>query len=151
MTMHVKDGGTWKEVTGLYVRDAGTWKAVTNGSVRDAGTWKEFYGSAGGYDYSILATPVTTGSTGSTVDLALDSNAATGETWTVTSVGSSPAGFYDSSSFVITGDSFGTINFQSICKPASAGTRILLNYNVSCVVDGLDTVAPLYLQVAHQF
>ncbi|MHC4157202.1 MAG: hypothetical protein ACYST6_20130 [Planctomycetota bacterium] len=40
MTLHVKDGGTWKSAE-LHVKDGGTWKPVT-GSVRDAGTWKEF-------------------------------------------------------------------------------------------------------------
>lgn len=48
MTAHVKDGGTWKTLTGLHVKDAGTWKAVSAGYVKDAGTWKQFYGAGGG-------------------------------------------------------------------------------------------------------
>ncbi len=42
MTIHVKDGGTWKEAS-LYVRDGGVWKAVNEGYVKDAGTWKQFF------------------------------------------------------------------------------------------------------------
>jgi hypothetical protein len=46
MSLHVRDGGVWKEVTadkGIHVRDAGVWKEVTEGYVRDAGTWKQFF------------------------------------------------------------------------------------------------------------
>lgn len=43
MTMHVKDGGTWKEVTAPSVRDAGAWKDVKEGWVKDAGVWKQFF------------------------------------------------------------------------------------------------------------
>lgn len=46
MTLHVKDAGTWKEVTDLYVKDAGSWKAVTNAYIKDDGTWKEFFTAA---------------------------------------------------------------------------------------------------------
>jgi hypothetical protein len=42
MTIHVKDGGVWKEAS-LYVRDGGTWKAVNEGYIKDAGTWKQFF------------------------------------------------------------------------------------------------------------
>lgn len=43
MTMHVKDGGTWKEVTAPSVRDGGAWKDVKEGWVKDAGSWKQFF------------------------------------------------------------------------------------------------------------
>ena len=151
MTLHVKDGGTWKETIDLQVKDAGSWKPVTNGYVKDAGSWKEFYNGTSSYDYYIQASQVTTGGTTSTVDLALNSNAATGETWTVTSTGSSPAGFYDSHSVSAVRDTFGTVTLTSGSKTASAGVRVLLNYTVSCAIDGLDTVEPITLQVTHQF
>lgn len=57
MTMHVRDDGTWKEVTGLHVKDDGTWKAVEAGYVRDDGTWKQFYGSGAGGGGSLTITP----------------------------------------------------------------------------------------------
>jgi hypothetical protein len=43
MTWHVRDGGTWKEVTDPQVRDGSTWKQVQEAHVRDGGTWKKFY------------------------------------------------------------------------------------------------------------
>ena len=43
MSIHAKDGGTWKEATGLHVKDAGTWKEVQEGYVKDAGVWKKFF------------------------------------------------------------------------------------------------------------
>lgn len=153
MPLYVKDAGTWKTVTSLSVKDGGTWKTVTSGKVKDGGTWKEFFvtGGGGGYDYTISASTISTGSTSSVVQLQLNSSAATGETWTVTSTGSNPAGFYDSSSFSISGNAFGMIQLSSVCKTASPGTRILLNYNVTCAVDGGETVEPEYIQVVHQF
>jgi hypothetical protein len=44
MTLHIKDGGTWKSATG-YVKDGGTWKQFI-GYVKDAGTWKIFTATA---------------------------------------------------------------------------------------------------------
>jgi len=43
MSIHVRDGGSWKRVNDLWVRDAGSWKRVSAAYVRDAGTWKQFY------------------------------------------------------------------------------------------------------------
>jgi len=45
MTLHIRDGGIWKEVGsgGFSVRDGGVWKAVQEGYVRDAGVWKKYY------------------------------------------------------------------------------------------------------------
>ena len=47
MTLHVRDGGIWKETTGgnFHVRDGGIWKAASEGHVRDAGVWKKYYES----------------------------------------------------------------------------------------------------------
>jgi hypothetical protein len=47
MTWHVRDGGTWKEVTDPSARDGGTWKPVQEAYVRDGGTWKLFFELAG--------------------------------------------------------------------------------------------------------
>jgi len=43
MPMHVRDAGSWKEVTAPSVRDGGTWKAVKGAWVKDSGAWKKFY------------------------------------------------------------------------------------------------------------
>lgn len=45
MTLHVKNGGVWKEVAGggLSIKDGGIWKAVQEGYVRDASVWKKYY------------------------------------------------------------------------------------------------------------
>lgn len=45
MTLHVKDGGTWKTpvVSGVSVKDAGTWKTVTDMYVKKDSTWIKFY------------------------------------------------------------------------------------------------------------
>ena len=48
MTMHVRDGGAWKQVQVLSVRDGGAWKPVVAGYVKDGGAWKQFYAAAGG-------------------------------------------------------------------------------------------------------
>lgn len=48
MTIHVKDGGSWKEVSALHVKDGGSWKEVTSAYVRDGGSWKLFYSSGSG-------------------------------------------------------------------------------------------------------
>lgn len=45
MTAHVKDAGTWKQLTEIHVKDAGTWKSVTEAYVKDGGTWKKFFPS----------------------------------------------------------------------------------------------------------
>jgi hypothetical protein len=45
MTIHVRDGGTWKQVSVPSVRDGGTWKNLSEGWVRDGGVWKKFYPS----------------------------------------------------------------------------------------------------------
>lgn len=154
MTLHVKDGGTWKEVTNLYVKDGGSWKEVTSGQVKDGGSWKEFKttggGGGGGATYLIQYNQVTTGSNQSTANIFLDGTGSVSQTWTVTSIGSNPAGFYSSSSFATTGDGYGTINFQSNSNTASTGTTVYLNYRVSVVL-GNGTADPLDIQIVHQF
>lgn len=42
MTLSVKDGGTWKDVTTIYVKDGGTWKQVVDGYVKTGGVWTKF-------------------------------------------------------------------------------------------------------------
>jgi len=56
MTWHVRDGGTWKEVTGPQVRDGGVWKPVLEGHVRDGGVWKKFFGGLTATLFSFSAT-----------------------------------------------------------------------------------------------
>jgi hypothetical protein len=49
MTMHVKVGGTWKEVApggGLSVKVSGVWKTVAEGWVKVSGAWKQFFVNA---------------------------------------------------------------------------------------------------------
>lgn len=149
MTLHVKDAGSWKSVT-PYVKDGGTWKAITNAYVKDGGTWKEFFASGTSYDRSIQASQLTTGSLVSTASLQLSGTGGTPWTWSVVTAGTNPAGFYDSSSVGAVQDNFGLVTLTSNCKTASAGTRVILNYNITCTCDSI-TVEPLYLQIVHQF
>ena len=48
MTLHIKDGGVWKDVTsdGLQVKDGGVWKESAEGHIKDSGVWKQFHESA---------------------------------------------------------------------------------------------------------
>ena len=150
MTLHVKDAGSWKSVT-PYVKDGGTWKAVTNAYVKDGGTWKEFFTAAAvPPTFYISAQNMSSGSNVVTVTLTLNSTGGVSWNWTAASVGSNPAGFYDSSSLGSVTDGFGSVVLTSNSKTASPGTRVLLNYNVSIVL-GNGTADPLYLQVTHQF
>ena len=43
MTINVNDGGSWKEVKGLYVKEGGVWKEVKEGYVKEGGVWKQTY------------------------------------------------------------------------------------------------------------
>jgi hypothetical protein len=42
MPLHVKDGGTWREASGINVKDGGTWRAIAEGYIKDGGTWRQF-------------------------------------------------------------------------------------------------------------
>lgn len=45
----VKDGGSFREMTGLNVKDGGSWREITSGNIKDGGSWREFFApSAGG-------------------------------------------------------------------------------------------------------
>lgn len=46
MPLHVRDGGTWRQVNALYVRGGGSWKPVSAAWVRDNGTWVPIFGGA---------------------------------------------------------------------------------------------------------
>ena len=48
MPASVKQGGTWKTLTGLHVKNGGTWKEVLAAHVKNGGTWKQFYAKASG-------------------------------------------------------------------------------------------------------
>ena len=43
MSLHIKDGGTFKEPVKVEVKDGGAWKEVITGSIKDGGAWKPFY------------------------------------------------------------------------------------------------------------
>lgn len=151
MTLHVKDGGTWKEVTNLYVKDAGSWKEVTSGQVKDGGSWKEFKttgGGGGGYTYTVAATGT---SGGKTIDASFTLSPASGGTvaWTVSYASSSPAGFWFSNTSYTTGE---PATVRSVSKDASSGTLVQLTYNVSATVNGNATVVePTQVTFSHQF
>ena len=47
----VKDGGSFREMTGLNVKDGGSWREITSGNIKDGGSWREFFApSAGGHN-----------------------------------------------------------------------------------------------------
>lgn len=43
MTLHVKSGGSWRDVTDPQMKISGTWEPIWEGWVRVAGTWQQFY------------------------------------------------------------------------------------------------------------
>jgi hypothetical protein len=45
MTMHIKVGGSWQQVTEPHIKVGGTWRAVQEGWVRVAGVWQQFFSS----------------------------------------------------------------------------------------------------------
>lgn len=47
MSMNVKDGGSWRTVTGLHAKAGGTWRSCTAGYVKSGGVWRQFFGSGG--------------------------------------------------------------------------------------------------------
>ena len=51
MSLHVNDGGTWKEVQNLSVHDGGSWKDVAQAWIKDGGEWKIFYPPESGYGW----------------------------------------------------------------------------------------------------
>lgn len=149
MTLHVKDGGTWKEVTNAYVKDGGTWKEATNAYVKDGGTWKEFKAAAGpSYTYTVDASSL---SGGKTIDGIFTLDPVSGGTvaWTVSYYSSTPAGFWFSNTSSTSGE---PATVRSISKDASAGTLVTLTYYVTATVDGDNTVVePAYISFLHQF
>ena len=44
-TVHVKVGGSWKEVSSIYMKVSGTWKQITDGYIKNSNVWKLFYGT----------------------------------------------------------------------------------------------------------
>lgn len=45
-TTHVNDGGTWRELQGVYVNDAGAWRTIQEIYVNDGGTWRSVFVNA---------------------------------------------------------------------------------------------------------
>ena len=43
MPVHVKDGGTWRESSGIHVKDGGTWRDIQEGHIKDGGTWRQWH------------------------------------------------------------------------------------------------------------
>ena len=45
----VKDGGSFREMTGINVHDGGSWREIGSGHIKDGGAWREFFspGAAG--------------------------------------------------------------------------------------------------------
>jgi hypothetical protein len=43
MTLHVNDGGTWRQIEAVSVNDAGTWRTIQEIYVNDAGTWRSVF------------------------------------------------------------------------------------------------------------
>ena len=45
MTVFVKDGGSFREISELFVRDGTSYtnKTITNAYVKDSGSWREIY------------------------------------------------------------------------------------------------------------
>ena len=104
MTLHVRDGGIWKETTGgnFYVRDGGIWKAASEGHVRQAGVWKQYYASSniggamgGGFfagyishtangvpTHALIVAPAATGATGGSYTLTTPKQWKTANTTT---------------------------------------------------------------------
>lgn len=42
MPLHIKDGGTWREASGIHVKDGGSWRAISEGHIKDGGVWRQF-------------------------------------------------------------------------------------------------------------
>lgn len=40
MTLHIKDGATWREPTEVHIKDGATWRSATEVHVNDGGTWR---------------------------------------------------------------------------------------------------------------
>lgn len=53
MTMHARDGGTWRTITLPSVRVAGVWTAVSEGWTRVSGVWQQFYSAVAALGASI--------------------------------------------------------------------------------------------------
>jgi hypothetical protein len=43
MTTHINDGGTWRNLNGIYINDGGTWRTIQSVHVNDGGTWRQVY------------------------------------------------------------------------------------------------------------
>lgn len=46
MTTHVNDGGTWRNLIGVFVNDSGTWRTIQAVFVNDGGTWRQVFTNA---------------------------------------------------------------------------------------------------------
>lgn len=46
MTLHINDGGVWRQINDVYVNDSGTWREIAEIYVNDAGTWRTVFATA---------------------------------------------------------------------------------------------------------
>ena len=62
MTVFVKDGGSFREISELFVRDGTSYtnKTITNAYVKDSGSWREIYTLFTATSYVILSPGTTT-------------------------------------------------------------------------------------------
>jgi hypothetical protein len=131
MTLHVKDGGVWKEVTAPSVRDGGVWKAIKQGWVRDGGTWKKFYDVPLAVEVSPAAVIEAFSNGASPQSIGFTASVSGGVpsysySWGVTSVGSG--------SLIITGSTT-----SSSCTVQASGTDAECLGTVTCTVTDADS------------
>jgi hypothetical protein len=45
MSIHVKEGGTWRTVTGVWRKISGTWQPISSASTKVSGAWQVVFGT----------------------------------------------------------------------------------------------------------
>ena len=129
MTLHVNDGGSWKDAT-PYVNDGGTWKAVQEVWVNDGGTWKRAYSAL-----SFNPVPGTYNPTGQ-FNVEFTIIASKPVVWTYTKSGPAQGNYADipsgttASSISIYCDAIPGWNFDDPYSPNGA------NWTITATVDG---------------
>lgn len=146
---YVKDGSTWKTITGFYAKVGTTWQTITAAYVKDGATWKTVYSpSTGGYVISASGTQ----GTGTDVAVSLSvspTGDSTAPAYIIELQNCDPPGF----SPPITTTYFindWTGSFTSIAYQASPGTMVVLDYKVTFFSTAGQS-APTTVRVSHQF
>jgi hypothetical protein len=80
MTLHINDGGTWRDIQSVYVNDLGTWRTIQEVYVNDAGTWRSVYSAETATLSDRTASAVSTGTATAVylIDTDKDINATVG-------------------------------------------------------------------------